>query len=86
MSKYKAELILGLILLILPVSGLPNIFRVTAMTAVGAILVYMSMISFKEQYRKTKRAKHPNHHFEIFVESKPSESLNETNIIDNNAV
>lgn len=74
MKREKIEFLLGLVLIVLPVSGFPNIFRVALSVIIGVSLIYLSTISIKEKAKKVKKTKnHNNSHFEVFVESKPEE-------------
>lgn len=83
-NQTKVQLIIGILVILVSLSGFPRGFRTFLLVALGALIVYLSLPSFQKGKMKfsrgTKKVVLPRER--TFAENKPTPEFIENTIVD----
>lgn len=83
-NQTKVQLIIGILVILVSLSGFPRGLRTFLLVALGALIVYLSVPSFqksKEKFNKVaKRVILPRER--TFAENKPTHEFEENTVVD----
>lgn len=70
-NQIKLNIIIGLLLIIVPLSGVPYSVKTFVIVALGAVLVYFA-VALRQKDKMKKNKKNNSKKVSVFEESKPS--------------
>lgn len=77
-NQTKVQLIIGIIIILIPLSGFPRGFKTFVLVTSGAFLVYTAVHAVQKGKEKIKKARRISHQREkTFVEHKPLNDFSE---------
>lgn len=70
-NQIKLSLTIGILIILIALSGFPHAVKTFALVALGIVLVYVKVVALHAEKNKHVRKSHVNKRSQTFVESKP---------------
>jgi len=70
-NQIKLSLTIGVLIILIALSGFPNALKTFVLVGLGIILIYVKVVALHAEKNKHVRKPHVNKRSQTFVESKP---------------
>lgn len=74
-NQIKLSLTLGILVIVIPLSGFPQSFKTSLLVAFGALLVYMNVTILHNERMKRPKKTSQNRKTHTFIENKPQQQM-----------